>query len=171
MYVVKRGLISSDVIHTVTSHYFQSAQSPPYSLSPLLPPHFLFLSFYVTLFPCYTFGTTHLHTRLLFFYPPSLLFCLPQTLPLSSSWFYFILLPLTLISPFITSTFLSLSTLSITFPMVDILNSFVFTLRAQTHQQKEFKIYISKISFYFCKSTALQQHRTAMSTISHKPSP
>lgn len=62
MYVVKRGLISSDVIHTVTSHYFQSAQSPPYSLSPLLPPHFLFLSFYVTPFPCYTFGTTHLHT-------------------------------------------------------------------------------------------------------------
>ena len=35
--VVKRGLISSNVIHTVTSHYFHSAGPPPHTLNPSCP--------------------------------------------------------------------------------------------------------------------------------------
>lgn len=138
VHVVKRGLISSDVIHTVASHYFQSAQSAPYSLS-LLPPTPNTHTFCSPYFKSPPFldvlsaPHTTQHTPASCCFLPSLP---PLPFPLSSSWFYFILLPLTLISPFITSTFLSLSTLSITFPMVDIHNSLVFTLRPWAHQQK-----------------------------------
>lgn len=81
--VVKRGLISSNVIHTVTSHYFHSAGLPPNSLYPSCPlcplfslsPFFsLFCPFYLTPSLSTSHDTEHFCTSPMVDIPNSLVF-------------------------------------------------------------------------------------------------
>lgn len=137
--VVKRGLISSNVIHTVTSHYFQSAWSPPHSLYPSLPsflpfsPFFsLFCPFYVTLISLYALSAPHQKNHNLL-----LVVSTPPRLP-SFLLMFFFFSTVTHSHPHITFHHISISQhieYYCTFPMVDILNFLVFTPRAWSHQQ------------------------------------
>lgn len=136
--VVKRGLISSNVIHTVTSHYFPSAGSlSPFALSRLFstpPPPFIFSRLSLFLSPPFLkYFLHHIKERTTFLLSPPLTTFLG---PFSSSWFFYSTIlfshphHLSLHQPF-----LSLSII-VPFPMVDVLTSFVF-FTAHSQQQKK----------------------------------
>lgn len=138
--VVKRGLISSNVIHIVTSHYFHIPTPLFTSLMPS-PPSLLPLSPFISLHhikktqpapcrarPSLRASLAPLHLLILVFF---------NTFALSH--------------PHITFhhiTFLSLSTLSVIVPLPQWTFSVLLPRGASAHQQKEFKISI-KMSFNF----------------------
>lgn len=144
--VLKRELISSNVIHTVTSHYFHIAGSPPHSLYPSIALSPFLLPLILVSLLCLL---CHPHLTQHTFCTTSIVVSAPPWFPCLLLIFSFTqLLSLTPTSPFITSAFLSLSTLSIivlppwwTFSVLLFLPP-----RTWSHQQKEFKIHISKIS-------------------------